>query len=129
MTVKGKSSPRELRIIASAALVALAAVGMLTWNVWRQVYRLQELQAVEAELVPLVGHAQKQNQDLRQRLEHVSSPGYVEEWARADGGMTLRGEVRLVVPTAEKPPTPSATPAGQPPPTLWQNLWQLLFGD
>ena len=125
--MEGKISQQRL-VRLGVALVALTVIGALVSGLWRQIRRLQELEAAEAELVPLNAREKQRNEELHQQLENLSSPDYLEEWARIHGGMTLPGEVRVVVSLPEDPaePPPSAPPA-QSPPSFWQGLWQLLF--
>lgn len=117
-------------MIVAAALVALIAVGLLTWGFWRPIHRLQQLQAAEAELAPLLAYEQQRNEELHQLLDHTSSPTYPEEWARVDAGMTRPGEVRVIVTLPEEPQEAPSTPppAQSPVPSFWQVVWQRLFG-
>ena len=132
--MRKKESRRERWILAAATVLAIAVVGALIWGFWRQVRRLQELAAAEAELVPLVTHEKQRNEELRRLLDHVSSPGYPEEWARVHAGMTRPGEVRLVVLLPEEPALPSPEPPSAPSPSqgtsstpFWLEIWQQLF--
>jgi cell division protein FtsB len=125
------TSNRQQRkwMMAAAALVVLVAVGTLARGLWRQIRRLQELAAAEAELAPLIVHEEEQNQQLLDQLDRVSSPEYAEEWARVDAGMTLPDEVRVVVSLEEEPDEPVPPTPPPPPPSPWRDLWRRLFGD
>jgi cell division protein FtsB len=125
------TSNRQQRkwMMAAAALVVLVAVGTLARGLWRQIRRLQELAAAEAELAPLIVHEEEQNQQLLDQLDRVSSPEYAEEWARVDAGMTLPDEVQVVVSLEEEPDEPVPPTPPPPPPSPWRDLWRRLFGD
>lgn len=134
----GKRDGRDRKwVVAGVASVVLIAVAALGWGMGQQVQRLKQLQAAEAELTPLMDYEQQRHQELLQELEHVSSPAYPEEWARVHAGMTLPGEVRLVVAqpegaaeSASSPPTtaPASSETTPQPLPLWQSLWWRLFG-
>jgi len=125
--MKEKNVRQERWALLGAAGVALLALALLTAGVWRQVHRLRDLAAAQAELDPLVTYQEQRNDQLRQELDHVSSPDYVEEWARVEGGMTRPGEVRLIVPPVQETAVPTATPT-PPAPSFWQRLWRQLTG-
>ncbi|HIE37542.1 MAG TPA: hypothetical protein EYP77_00440, partial [Anaerolineae bacterium] len=101
--MKTKKSRQEPWGMIAAGLAAVVVIGTLTWGLWKQIHRLQELAAAEAELAPLVAYEQDRNEALLRTLDHISSPGYPEEWARVHAGMTRPGEVRLVVSLPEPP--------------------------
>lgn len=94
-------------LILGAILVVLAVAGLVGRGIWRQMVRLRHLLATEAELQTQIQYEQNRQQQLERELQHVSSPGYLEEWARRYGGMVLPGEIRLVV-TDSANPTPVA---------------------
>jgi len=129
--MKRKDNRWEQWIVLATIIVTLVIIGALVRGLWRQIDRLQELRAAEAELTPLVAHAEERNTQLREELEHIDAPDYIEEWARVDGGMARPGEVRLVVPLPEEAPESSseAQPASSSWTSFWQDLWQQLFGS
>jgi len=94
-------------LILGAILVVLAVAGLSGRGIWRQIVHLRHLLATEAELQAQIQYEQDRQQQLEQELQHVSSPGYPEEWARRYGGMVRPGEIRLVV-TDSADPTPAA---------------------
>ncbi len=126
-----KTNLAEQRGLIAVGLAALVVVGLLVWGVGQQLYRLSELRAAEAELLPLLEHEQERNAQLLQKLAHVSSPTYAEEWARVHAGMVRPGEVRAVVTLPEETPAPlpSADEASPPSPSFWEELWQQLAGE
>lgn len=115
----------KFRLIAgSALLLLLLIVGSLGYRTWQQVRRLDQLDRVEADLQAQLRYEQERNRQLQEKWKRVSSPEFLEEWARVYGGMVLPGEVRLVVPQSE-PPTPTPTPVPTPVP-FWKQWWETL---
>ncbi|MBN1954635.1 MAG: hypothetical protein JW900_06245 [Anaerolineae bacterium] len=128
--MKKRKNQQERWIILAAACITVAIVGLIMWGFWRQTDRLQELRAVEANALPLVAYEEQRNRALEERLSRIADPAYYEEWARVHAGLTLPGEVRLVVAVQpEDVPSPGPAPAGQPALTFWQRLWQGVAGD
>ncbi len=101
--VTGRTGGVQRWLILGAILVVLVVAGLTGRGVWRQIAHLRHLLATEAELRAQIQHEQNRRQQLEQELRHVSSPGYLEEWARRYGGMVLPGEVLLVVPDSASP--------------------------
>ena len=124
-----KGNQQEQRVMLVAALVALVVIGMLVVGFWQQIQRLHELGAAEDELTPLVAYEEKHNSELQLDLERLSAPEYPEEWARVNGAMTRPGEVRVVVqpPVSNSPAADRPGPA--PEPSLWEEIWEYLFGE
>lgn len=89
-------------------LVALAIAGMTVRGIIHQITRLRQIQSIEAELQAQIQYEQERRQSLQETLRRISSPEFLEEWARVYGGMVRPGEIRLVLP-AQGEPTP-ATP-------------------
>jgi len=127
----GRTPPQRPWTLLATMAVGLAIAAFLGWGIWEQVDRLHAIQATEAQLAPYLEQQRARNEVLLKTLEKVSSPEYVEEGARVYFGMVRPGEVRVVVPPAEEPPTPppAHTPA-QPhtSPPLWQRIQRWLFG-
>lgn len=94
-------------LILGAILVVLTVAGRIGHGIWRQIVHLRHLLATEAELQTQIQYEQNRQQQLERELQHVSSPDYLEEWARRYGGMVQPGEIRLVV-TDSATPTPAA---------------------
>lgn len=94
-------------LILGAILVVLVLAGLVGRGIWRQIVHLRHLLVIEAELQAQIQYEQQRQQQLERELQHVSSPDYLEEWARRYGGMVLPGEIRLIV-TDPATPTPVA---------------------
>ncbi len=119
---------QERQVLIGAALFTLVVIGLITWGLWRQIDRIHDLRAAEAELVPLVAYERAKNRALLEELERVSSPTYPEEWARVYGGMTRGGETLVVMPPFE-PSAPAPAPAApEPAPSFWQSLRRRFSG-
>ena len=86
----------------------LLVVGLIGHRVRQQILHLQQLRATEAQLQAQIRYEQERQQQLRQELQHVSSPDYPEEWARRYGGMVRPGEIPVIVPDSAE--TPSTSP-------------------
>ena len=97
----------------------------------------KEAQRLEREVATL----EAEHRALEQQREWVQTDDYVEEWARTEGGMVLRGETPIVPVPVEQvaPPTrPTPTPPSEPnrPPSEsgegtsshWREWWALFFG-
>lgn len=106
-------------------LLVLLVLGGLGFRAWQQIRRLEQLDRVEADLQAQLRYERERNRELQKTWERVSSPEFPEEWARVYGGMTLPGEVRLVVPDIA-PPTPTPTPTPPPPVPFWEQWWETL---
>jgi len=116
----------KLQLVAGvAALLLLLVAGGLGYRAWQQVRRLEQLNRVAADLEAQIRRERERNDRLQREWERVSSPEFPEEWARVYGGMTLPGEVRLVVPESA-PPTPTPTPVPPTPAPFWKQWWGTL---
>ena len=123
---------RETWVVAGVVLVGLAILAALAWGVWEQVEQLRCIEAAEAELMPLVAREKEWHEQLLLELEHVSSPGYAEEWARVYPGMAGTGEVPMVVSLPEEAVGSASVVSPAPeeaPDSIWLRLWQWLSGD
>ncbi len=89
---------RQWAIWGLALLVMLIIIGATARGVWQQIARLRQIRTAQAELQDQIRHEQERKQSLEEKLCRVSSPEYIEEWARVYGGMGRPGEIRLVVP-------------------------------
>jgi cell division protein FtsB len=97
----------------------------------------REARRLEREVATL----EAEHRELEAQQEWVATDGYVEEWARTEGGMVMRGETPVVpVPTgpdvtagiaASAPVSDSNTAAPEQVEgerSHWQEWWDLFFG-
>lgn len=100
-----------------------------------------ELKREARQLERQVATLEAEHSALETQREWVQSDDYVEEWARTEGGMVLRGETPVVpVPSGQVAPEESVAPAlpvGPAAPSSekaeetsshWPEWWALFFG-
>jgi hypothetical protein len=88
-----------------------------------------------------VATLEAEHRELEAQREWVETDGYVEEWARTEGGMVLRGETPIVpVPTGQeaKAEIAASVPVSDSDKAAseevmetgghWQEWWNLFFG-
>lgn len=124
-------SPQTSWWIPALMAAGLMLIAYLGWGIWDQVERLQRIQAAQAELAPYLERERAIERALSKELEEVSSPAYVEKWARERLGMAFPGEVRVVLPPAEPPtdlPPAHAPVSTDAPVSPWGWLRVLLGG-
>lgn len=104
--------------------VVLGALALASLAPIRQAYtQNQRINAEEAKLQAL----EAENRELRERLERLNDPDYVEKLAREQLGLVKPGEISYVV----VPPAPSTSTAVAPPAdsqSLWQKFLRLVSG-
>lgn len=117
----------RFRLRTGAVAVVLGALALASLAPIRQAYtQNQRINAEEAKLQAL----EAENRQLRERLERLNDPDYVEKLAREQLGLVKPGEVSYVV----VPPAPSTSTTAAPPAesrSLWQRIgdwWSGLFG-
>ncbi len=120
-----RATRRQLVILIVLVLVGVFAAGYIS--------RRWQLQAVQTEMrqwqATVVTEATR-TQRLKEELQTVQSPAYLEEQARGSLGMVRPGDI-LVAPVAA--PTPTAAPATPTPapaarPSALQRLLDTLLG-
>ena len=111
-------------------LIILAAAILIIGDLNSRMAETRRLERDAFALQTQVVVMKTENAVLATQVAGATSEASIQEWAHAEGGMALPGEV-LVVPVApesaqdgiEATPTPSFVP-----PSNWEVWWALLFG-
>jgi len=128
---KHRSRPVTLAQFIVVILITIALAVVLDFG--HRAAISAELKREAQELEREVATLEAEHRALEMRQERVQTDGYVEEWARTEGSMVLRGETPVVpVPTGQLLPV-EATPAPSPAEAEkrsghWQEWWALFFG-
>lgn len=110
----------RFRLRTGVVAVVLGALALASLAPIRQAYtQNQRINSEEAKLQAL----EIENARLRERLERLNDPDYVEKLAREQLGLVKPGEISYVV----VPPAPS-TATAHAPPAKPRSLWQKM-GD
>lgn len=86
-----------------------------TYNLWQRAERVKEAQEERME-------AEKKNRELKEKLEFVQSPKFVEKEAREKLGLAKPGETVVIMTPQEA--TSSAVEKNLP---NWKKWWELFF--
>ena len=103
-----ESGKAQRWLLLGGVLAILTVLGQIGHGFWQQILHLQQLRATEAQLQAQIRYELERQQQLREELQHVSSPDYPEEWARRYSGMVRPGEIPVIVPDSAE--TPSTSP-------------------
>jgi cell division protein FtsB len=87
---------RDQFTIGIATILALLAVGGLTWGFGRQLMYARQMRLEEIRLEKIVSDEQAAHEALIERLSYVQSETYVERWAREELKMTRPGEILVI---------------------------------
>lgn len=110
-------------------LIALVAIGYLSFTAVSTLVRSHRLSADERRLEREIAQLQTDDQRLDAIQEYLRSDEYVEAIARRLLGLVRPGETLVVVSsTATDGPTPEATPARAERPGHQPRWWERLFG-
>ncbi|MCR4264248.1 MAG: septum formation initiator family protein [Candidatus Roizmanbacteria bacterium] len=96
---------------------------LLSVNLARSIYDLQKRESVIHEARERLAKAQEEHNKLKEELDYVRSPAYVEQQAREKLNLARPGEVVLIVPEVTPPPDESESEEQL---EIWQQ-WLDLF--
>lgn len=121
---------REVWAMAVVLVIGLAVVANLAYGIWQLQARLEQIQAADEALQPLLAQARERHDNLVKQQQGASQAEAAERWARVHLGWARPGEIVLSVPLAPSAATPSpvAPPAPPTAPSFWQRLQAWLSG-
>jgi cell division protein FtsB len=96
---------------------------ILLVRVGGNVMRLRKAGNMVEETATEVKKAEKENEDLQKKLSEVQTPEYMEREAREKLGYGKPGEIVLVMPNEDAPPSSKASEGLRPNWLVWRKLY------
>ncbi len=125
-----ETEPEKSRPPMIWILIILAAAILILGDLNSRMAETRRLERDAETLQTEVVVMKTQNADLATQVAGATSEASIQEWAHAQGGMALPGEVLIVpvAPEGEQDGAVATPEAPFEPPSNWEVWWALLFG-